>query len=298
MKQDYGKISHTAILVARVRARYTDMPYAAKIYDEIKRGSRPEFFARLTAILRRLSGVAPNLNRIAFFESRYTSVNAILKSLGNDYAVIEVAAGLSARGLEPFLENSLYIETDLPEMLSTKQSVFQRVLQQSGKVQGGRHHFYPLNALNYNEWEGLGNKFFAGKQAKIAVVHEGLAPYLSREEKDRLRDNIKRFFSAFASKGAWITPDFYPYSSAQKTGIARLMEQRIERRTGRKYSRFSGLEEVREYVIQAGFQAEFVDSASIIDQLTCISKLNLDKETIRRALHRFKVSVARYEAGA
>jgi O-methyltransferase involved in polyketide biosynthesis len=297
-KPDYSKISPTAIMVARLRAKYTDMPYAGDIYEIVKRRSRPNLFTVSVNLLRRLSGlVSRSIIRIAFFESRYLSVNHLLKRLGDDYVVIEVAAGLSARGLEHFGGNSLYIETDLPEMLNIKRQVIAEILSVKRVEQNPNHVFFPLNALDYAGWERLGREILGGTKPRTAVIHEGLAPYLSREEKDRLRDNIARFFEEYASLGIWITPDFYPYANVRKKGIARFWEWRIERGTGRKYSRFSGPEEVREYLTCAGFQSELVSSASVVDQLTCIAKLNMDKNKVRGALQRFMVSVARYTPG-
>jgi hypothetical protein len=46
MPEDYEKISPTAVLVAFMRARYTDMPYAREIYSAARQMTKPYFFKK------------------------------------------------------------------------------------------------------------------------------------------------------------------------------------------------------------------------------------------------------------
>jgi len=229
-----------------------------------------------------------------FLESRYLSVNEIIKSLGGNVDIIEIASGLSARSLEWPPGDYVYIETDLPGMLAKKQYVFNQILSETGKQKNPGHHFYPLNALDYAGWDSLGKKFFSSKKRNIAVIHEGLANYLSREEKERLRDNIAKFFGSFAANGFWITPDFYPYGNRHKTWITKMIDRRIEKKTQRKYSHFSGQQEVTDFLSRAGFQSDFISSSHVSGHLTCVSKMHLDRVKSSAALERYKTCIARY----
>jgi O-methyltransferase involved in polyketide biosynthesis len=297
MAGDYARISPTAILVSALRAKYTDMPYAREIYRAVKQTTTPRLYSGTGSILSRMARFAPqSMSRVAFIESRYLSVNQILKGLGSDYAVVEIAAGLSARGLEWAGSKSLYIETDLPDMLSIKQQVFDKVLLETGITQSRNHHFCPLNALDFNDWERLGQRFFSNGKTNIAVVHEGLASYLSRAEKEKLRDNIGKFFQKYASKGTWITPDFYPYENARKTWILRLIQRRLEQKTRTKMHHFVDRDEIMEFFKMGGFQASSRDGSFIFDQVTCISKVSLNREKIRQALGKYQVYLAEYAA--
>jgi len=291
MIQDYEKISPTAVLVAGIRAKYTDMPYAKEIYKAVRQITKPFFSIRTPSFVSHLARFAPqSTNRVVFFESRYLSVDETLRNNAKGYAVVEIASGLSARGLQWAGSNSIYIETDLPGMLSIKWQVFNKVLQQTGTVQNPNHHFYPLNALEYDDWDRLGKRFFDGKKPHIAVIHEGLASYLSNEEKGKLRDNIKRFFENYSSSGIWITPDFYPYRKADRTWIVKMVEKRVQQKTGRRYDNFfAGDKEVVEFLAQGGFQVLSSDSCFVLEQLTCIAKMHLDKRKVEKALKRFKV---------
>ena len=292
---DYAKISPTAILVAGLRARYTDLPYAHEIYRAVRLLTNNTLTMGTGAVSSRLARFAPyTMNRVAFIESRYLSVNQILKNLGSEYAVIEVAAGLSARGLEWAGSESLYIETDLPEMLSTKQKVFDRVLLETGLRQRRNHHFCPLNALDINDWDRIGRQFFGEGKTKIAVVHEGLASYLSLTEKEKLRDNIAAFLGKYASTGEWITPDFYPYENSQRTWLSRMIQNRLEQKTQVKMHHFGDAKEVLQFLSEGGFQASSRDYSFIMSEVSCIAKVPLDRETVRRALSRYRVYLAQY----
>ncbi len=295
--RDYARISPTAIMVSALRAKYTDMPYSREIYRAVKQITAPRLYTGTGSIVSRLARFAPqSMSRVAFIESRYLSVNQILKNLGGDFAVVEIAAGLSPRGLEWSGGNSLYIETDLQDMLSIKQQVFDKVLHEKGITQRRNHHFSPLNALDFNDWDKLGQRFFDSGKTNIAVVHEGLASYLTMAEKEQLRDNIGKFFGKYASKGTWITPDFYPYENARKTWILRLIQRRLERKTKTKMHHFANGDEVLKFFAQGGFQASSRDSSFIFNQVTCISKVPLNREKIRQALGRYQVYLAVHTA--
>ena len=294
---DYAKISPTAILVSALRAKYTNMPYAREIYRAVKKITTPSLKTATGSILSRLARFAPqSMSRVVFLESRYLSVNRLLRNLGDSYAVVEIAAGLSARGLEWAGSKSLYIETDLPDMLSIKQQAFDKVMLETGIAQSRNHHFCPLNALDFKDWDQLGQRFFSAGKNNIAVIHEGLGSYLSRSEKEKLRDNIKSFFQKYAAKGVWITPDFYPYETARKTWILKLVQFRLELKTKTKMDHFNNREEVMEFFSEGGFRASSTGSSPIFDQITCISKVPLNREKIKQALGRYQVYQAEYTA--
>jgi uncharacterized membrane protein len=74
MIQDYEKISPTAVLVAGIRAKYTDMPYAKEIYKAVRQITKPFFSIRTPSFVSHLARFAPqSTNRVVFFESRYLS---------------------------------------------------------------------------------------------------------------------------------------------------------------------------------------------------------------------------------
>ena len=211
----------------------------------------------------------------------------ILETLDETWAIVEIAAGISARSLEWADHRIPYIETDLPEMLETKQTIFNEISMKKGIHDNPNHAFMPLNALNWEEWDQLGQKYFADHSFKIAVINEGLLGYLSRDEKAQLRDNIKTFFTSYAVDGMWISPDFVNSNKRNKNWIERQIQKGTERKTERKFDRFDNREEIREFLEQGGFQVDFPDNEAVLDKLTCIPKMHLKLEQIRPhlALH-------------
>jgi len=278
-----------------MRARYTDMPYAREIYSAARQMTKPYFFKKTPLIFPRLARFAPStMGRLAYLEGRYLSLNEAINTLDDSYTVIEIASGLSARGLERMSKPSVYIETDLPDMLATKQKVIQKILAEKSAAPSPNHYFYALNALDPNAWEQLGHTFFDGNKGNIAVIHEGLAQYLAAEEKVKLRDNIARFFDRYAAKGVWITTDFFPYKKIRKTWILKLIDRRIEKKTGRKYHQFATLEEILKFLEQGGFKASLQDCSFIFDRLTCVGKVPLDKARVQEVLRIYKICTAIY----
>jgi O-methyltransferase involved in polyketide biosynthesis len=295
MPEDYEKISPTAVLVAFMRSRYTDMPYAGEIYSAVKQMTKPYFFKKTPFILPKLARFAPRtMGRLAYLEGRYLSLNEALNTLDDSYTVVEIASGLSARGLERMSKPSVYIETDLPDMLATKQKVVKKILAEKSTAPSPNHHFYALNAIDPNGWDELGRRFFSGNKSNIVVIHEGLAQYLNGEEKVKLRDNIAGFFDGYAAKGVWITTDFFPSEKIRKTWILRGIDRRIEKKTGRKYHQFATLEEILKFMEQGGFQASLQDCSFVFDRLTCVGKVPLDKASIQEVLRIYKICTAVY----
>lgn len=294
MLQDYGKISPTAVLVAFIRARYTEMPYTKEIYRAVREFNKPSLLERTPSFLSRLAFLFPrSAERVAGLEGRYLATNEALREVGNDFAVVEIASGLSPRGLDWSGRNSLYIETDLPEMLSMKKRVIGRVLQKMNMAEDPGHHFHTLNALEDSDWHRLGQTYFSQGRLNIAVITEGLINYLRSEEKEKIRDNIKKFFDNYALKGVWITPDFSLREDVMKGApFVGYTNTRIERDTDRSYRYFANDDEVLEFLRQGGFEADFQDSMPSLNELTCISKLHLSRDRVRQVVYRYRVCVA------
>jgi O-methyltransferase involved in polyketide biosynthesis len=272
MPEDYEKISPTAVLVALMRARYTNMPYAAEIYSAVRQMTKPYFSKRPPSIFRRLFKFSPGTTgRLAYLEGRYLSLNEAVNKLDDSYTVIEIASGLSARGLERMSRPS-----------------------EKSMAQSPKYHFYALNALDPIAWDELGRRFFGGNNSNIAVIHEGLAQYLTAEEKVKLRDSIAGFFDRYAAKGVWITTDFYAYEKMRKTWMLKFLDRRIEKKTSRKFHQFATLEEIVKFLEQGGFQASLQDCSFIFDRLTCVDKVPLDKSRVREVLRMYKICTAVY----
>lgn len=291
-EKNYNKISSTALDVAFARAYFTDMPYTWEIFKEVSNLVRVPLNLRAPSWLIRMATIFQRSNEhVAGLEIRYLSTNAMLESLGDEWAIVEIAAGISPRSLEWAGHRALYIETDLPGMIETKQELFNTIAAKKGLSDNPNHFFMQVNALDPNDWDLLGQTYFAKHDLSIAVVNEGLLSYLSREEKLRLRDNIKEFFTKYAVELSWITPDFT--DRAGTNYLSKHYQKNTERKTGRAFDRFANREEVTAFLKEGGFQVDFSQDESILDKLTCIPKLHLQRERIRAILSSYQPCVAR-----
>ncbi|HMF33630.1 MAG TPA: class I SAM-dependent methyltransferase [Candidatus Lokiarchaeia archaeon] len=284
-EKSYDKISPTAIDVAFVRAHFTNMPFAREIFQLARKFAHIPLYERVPSSILRLAIFFPHsVESVAGLEIRYLSTNMILETLGETWAIVEIAAGISARSLEWAGRQTHYIETDLPEMLETKQSIFNTIASNKGIEDNSNHAFMPLNALNSSDWNALGEKYFAGRNLKIAVVNEGLLGYLSPEEKRQLRDNIRNFLTMFAAEGMWLSPDFVNQPSYNLTWISKRIQRNTERKTMRPLDRFSDRGEIVNFLQQGGFRVDFPPNDEILDKLTCIPKMHLKRERVRPLL--------------
>lgn len=195
---DFSKISPTAKLVAYFR-EFTDIQFAQHISKTINAKS---IVQELCPDPEMLSGLlrfaAPAL------EARYKSmINAIRKS--GIKQILELASGLSFRGLVMTNDPSImYVETDLPSLMTEKRSIISQSPEMQHCLTRSNLFLEPVNALSSEDIASAVRHF--DPNLPVAVIHEGLYMYLSRQEKKKLAENIKIVLQKFG--GAWITPDF------------------------------------------------------------------------------------------
>lgn len=292
--RDYGKISSTAISVAFARAVYTNMPFAKEILQQARQYARMPAYARFPGWFVRLGKHVPHLVDLAAgLEIRYLSTNAILETLDKSWAIVEIAAGVSARSLELASRQALYVETDLSGMLETKRKIYNEITGERSIEINPNHFFMPLNALDPSDWDMLGRTYFPGRSSNIAVINEGLLSYLSRDEKIRLRDNIATFFKTYATEGAWISPDFANLPGKYSSWISRRGQKIMERRVGRLFDRFDNRDEVIEFLQQGGFRVEFPPNDALMPRLSCITIMHIKPDRMPPFLEKHQACIAK-----
>src|SRR5580700_2351544 len=108
---DFRRISVTALIPAFARGEYTDIPWAKEVLACMRaRGSTLPGGPRSD---RAMYDYAP------FLESRFKAVNWILEEQGATQ-ILELAAGLSPRGMDFAQRNIVYVESDLAESIALK----------------------------------------------------------------------------------------------------------------------------------------------------------------------------------
>lgn len=122
-----------------------------------------------------------------YCEIRFKLINQIVEELNPDI-IIEFASGLSPRGLA-FTENNknlIFIDTDLSGI-----NKFKKELIKKHKIE------HPPNLI-FSKFNLLTddilffNNFFQGKNKKIALISEGLLPYLDFSEVKEIYSQISR----------------------------------------------------------------------------------------------------------
>ncbi len=279
-RNDHHKISPTAFMVTNFRAKYTELPYQKDILEELKKEEKSIMLDKMSGLILLAAKIFPGtIEKLSILEGRYLSLDHALQTRG-DTAVIEIASGLSPRGLE-WNKNTAYVETDLPDMLWIKEKIMKRVAKQHGQKLRKNLHFEPLNILDYQGFEAIGKKYFKSKKEPVTLIHEGLFTYLTREEQKIARDNIRKFLTTYSPRGAWITTDLTTTNVTKSNLLMRFARKMITRHTQREFNDFSNQEEIRDFLTQGGLEGKLLDNSIIIPRLSCGKKMHFNYHTIR-----------------
>ncbi len=191
-RNDFSRISPTAKLTAYWKS-FSDIPYSKEIAESVDAektakeltGNRP----------KEVEACAP-----AAMEVRYKAIDYGLKKRGISN-VMELACGLSPRGLGIVGDGGIYVGTDLPDMLAESSLVIPAIARRIG-IPMENFHLQPVNVLQEKELKDA-SIHFGGKT--FAICNEGLLPYLTMEEKTIMAKNIRNLLKD--NGGCWITTD-------------------------------------------------------------------------------------------
>lgn len=291
MRDDHHRISPTAVLCAMGRAEYTDMPYAKEIYE------KTPFIDKL-----RKSMILPNFiitpllyynpqvkNIISLLEGRYISTNKALEKFGR-CSVLELAVGLSPRGLDIGNKFDVYIESDLAGIIKTKEKIT-RQIHENKELKIDNHYFLPINPLNYDELSKAGEIYKNNSHdSPLVIIHEGLFMYFNEKEQTIMRDNVARLLKEYSPNGAWITPDITTKKLDEKT--LKKIIRRIKRFTNSHSGRyFSDDDEIKSFLEEGGLKREYLIEEDLLHKLSCIKKLGLNKEEVNDLIQNYRISV-------
>jgi O-methyltransferase involved in polyketide biosynthesis len=189
---DHSRISPTAKITAYWRS-LSDIPFSKEIAEAV--GAEQTAREILGDRIVEMGSISP-----AMFEVRYKSINYGLKKSGINN-IMELASGLSPRGLEIVSNGGIYVGTDLPYMYSESSPVINAIADRS-RVPMNNLHLMPANVLEKQELENAAAHF---KGKNFAVCNEGLLMYLDKNEKKKMAENIRGLL--LQNKGCWITTD-------------------------------------------------------------------------------------------
>jgi O-methyltransferase involved in polyketide biosynthesis len=214
---EYSKISPTAKITAYWKS-LSDIPYAKEISDTInaEKGAK-EVLGDNLSVMEHFSSV--------IMEVRYKAINAGLqkKQVNN---IMELACGLSPRGLELVANNKKYIGTDLPDMLAETSSAVNTIAARIG-IKPGLLHFEAVNVLDKEQLEKAAVHF---NGERFAICNEGLLMYFNMEEKAAMAKNVHSVLHQ--NGGCWITIDI-AFSELRKKLFAAASPEAKEKLKGR-----------------------------------------------------------------
>ena len=242
---DFRRVSQTALIPAYGRGEFTDIP-----------------FAKETLAFLRARALTPDggpwseraaQNYAPFFEARFKSVNHILESRGA-IQVLELAAGLSPRGMDFARRGIVYVEADLADSSEFKREVVTAIC---GQIPA-KLHLCAASVIDSIEFAASCTVFSDGP---VAVVNEGLLRYLTFAEKRHLCANVRELLVSHG--GFWITPDIHLRHWAQ--GHRRVASrQRETEQLGRDLdpNYFDDLNHAQTFFEECGFT---VDSRPLLE---------------------------------
>jgi O-methyltransferase involved in polyketide biosynthesis len=258
--------------VAYLRA-FTDIPFAKEIAVGTEAQQDFETLAGKSA---------RSMTQFAFvWEARYKATDQII-ARQRISQVLELAAGLSPRGLAMTEDpNVIYVVTDLPQILEQEQAIAESILAKL-HAQRSNLYFRTANAVNQGDLLQAAAPFQYGRP--IAVVTEGLLPYLTRQEKRTLATNIHDLLTHYS--GIWITPDVGTQQLVKRfSQVDENVMQRIENiasATGRdiKKNAFEDDDDMRRFFTDAGYLIEEYPHVNVLEDLSAVKLTQLNRSGV------------------
>ena len=238
--RDFSTISPSAKWILMMKG-HTDIPFAKQAAEIVDEKFKPDMESRDLGFW----------GRTYHFESRYRSIDQLWqdKPVSN---ILELSSGFSFRGLERIRQGDVYyIDTDLPDMVTTKQALIAQ-LEATAPPRKGTYELQALNALDEDRFWELVDHFPEGP---VGIINEGLLMYLDNKEKEKLcgiiRDVLKK------RGGYWITADIYIKIEGRGIDLALdaeakkfFDEHRVEE------NKFNSFDEAKAFFGRMGFQIE------------------------------------------
>lgn len=188
---DFRRVSVTALAPAFGRGLYTQIPYAGQMLDVLRGRGVTLSEGPWTGSTREWA---------AYMEARFLAVSHLLAE-HHATQVLELAAGLSPRGLHLAQHGVVYVEADLPDSIARKREIVTALL---GSVPENLH-LCEASVIRRAELLACCRPFAPNQP--VAITAEGLLRYLTFDEKTHLAANVHEILSRYG--GIWITVDIH-----------------------------------------------------------------------------------------
>ncbi len=272
----FNKVSMTAKFVAYWR-QYTDIPFAKDIAESIDANKTIETFLSKNQITPdEISWYAP------LFEVRYKSILEAVRRK-KIKQVLELASGISLRGLNITQDTDIsYVETDLEELTNEKIALVSMLRQKYSLADNGNLRLSAANALDLHQLMSSIKHF--RNDLPVAVISEGLFPYLTIHEMETVIKNVRDILMRFG--GIWITPDFLLKGDSARTfPHRRRVGKAIAELTGRQLHRTMFDNEEQLFTVFDGFglRVEVLNQADLVPSVVSLDALKLPAGILEKA---------------
>jgi len=280
-KGSHEMISPTAWTVA-YRRTFSDIPYSKEIYQELEKNLVKNNIPNLPDEYKFLA-MAP------LFEARHKLINKLVTA-ENNYQILDIAAGLTPRGLEMTRnKNITYLEVDLPKIIKQKRLIVKEILKRDAAPSRKNLQMKVGDALNL---KSLKNAVVSLNNNKsLTIITEGLLRYLNFSEKKIVAENVKVLLKKFG--GVWITPDIIfkrnlkPKFIENNTRVAKLTGINLEE------NKFVSVETAKTFFQDLGFTIEIHRFTEVLMNLISPKRLRMSRKDVKEVIETRVVFVMR-----
>ena len=258
--KNFNSISPSAEFLIRLKS-FTTIPFAKETAALLLKGAVAEATERSQADRNFF------FRQMIHFENRYRTIDKILSGLSASN-FLELSSGYSLRGLNLSLQkNCTYIDTDLPALIEEKKKIVETLTEEHSLQLKGHLELTELNALSVLDFIKTVEKFPEGN---IAIINEGLLPYLNEEEKRKLCQNIH---DALERKGGhWITGDIYVKNKIRETANIPEEAKKWRQMHNIEDNKFDSYDNAEQFFNDCGFEIARRELFAI-EELSCLELL-------------------------
>lgn len=269
--KDFTTISPSALSLIGLKA-HTNIPFAREAASLLS-----DYLSATTH--------HPTMDKAMFFkllihfENRYRTVDKVLSTLPV-HNILEISSGYSFRGLHLCEHQPVhFIDTDLPEVISLKKEITDKLIAGLPRNLQGKLELHPLNVLHEADFNSIIDRFPEGP---IAIVNEGLLVYLDPVEKSRLAVIVGNILKKRG--GYWITGDVYTQNDVKNKALIPDAKSRKFREDHQiDENKFEDFTKAHQFFTDHHFEITTrVPFAA--DELSCLELMEDQKDSIIRKL--------------
>jgi O-methyltransferase involved in polyketide biosynthesis len=273
---DLARVGVTAKLAAYYR-QFSDLPFAKEAAALVGAGEAFDALVQAHHLEpEKLSFYAP------MFEARYKSISELARKSGAKQ-LLELASGYSLRGLDLTRDPAFrYVEVDLADVVQQKARLLEALRRAHGIPVAPGHRLATADVLDLAQLRSAADQL--RRDEPVLILCEGLIGYLTRDESERLAENVRSVLSEFHG-GTWFTPDFSfkadardlpPQRKRLREAVTGLTERQLDA------SAFEDERDLADFLDRHGFDFTVVRQVDETPSFSTIAALGLSPDLVER----------------